>query len=282
MAHSGRAFDQTDQFPVSKNRMRTIHQIFVPPLLACVLGLAGCAAGGDVTKPIPTTFIAAPQPAHRLVVMLPGRGDSLQSLSDTGIATIIQHSWPDADVILTGLTMPFYQQGRAEQRLHDEVIEPARRRAYRQVWLAGVSLGGMGALLYDHDYPDQIDGLLLLSPYLGEHAIHQQIRQAGGLAAWRAGAAQPLGPNTFQHELWRSLQGWSQRPHRTHSTWLAYGADEPFRQPIELMSPLLPADHVIMLPGQHNWKLWIPAMRDLLERAKAEHALDTTSADPGK
>ncbi len=250
--------------------MSRSRRILIPTLLACLLILVGCAAGGDVTKPVPTTFIAAPQPAHRLVVMLPGRGDSLQGLADTGIAGIIQQAWPDADVLLTGLTMPFYQQGRAVQRLHDEVIEPARGKGYQQVWLAGISLGGMGTLLYDSEYPDQIDGLLLLSPYLGEDAIQQQIRQAGGLAAWQAGPTQTMGPDTFQHELWRSLQSWSRRPQRTGSTWIAYGADEPFRQTIELMTPLLPADHVIMLPGKHNWTLWKPAMRALLERTGSE------------
>ena len=250
--------------------MSKSRQVLVPMLLACLLTLVGCAAGGDISKPVPTTFIAAPLPANRLVVILPGRGDSLQGLTDTGIAGVIQQSWPEADVLLTGLTMPFYRQGRAVQRLHDEVIEPARRKGYQQVWLAGISLGGMGTLLYDSEYPDQIDGLLLLSPYLGEDAVLQQIRQAGGIAAWQAGPPQAIGPDTFQHELWRSLQAWSQRPQRTGSSWIAYGADEPFRQPIELMTPLLPADHVIMLPGKHDWKLWKPAMRALLERTESK------------
>lgn len=248
---------------------RSLRALF-PTLLACLLALLGCAAGGDVSKPVPATFIAAPQPAYRLVVMLPGRGDSLQRLTDIGIAGIIQQSWPDADVLLTGLTMPFYRQGKAVQRLHDEVIEPSRRKGYQQVWLAGISLGGMGALLYDSEYPDQIDGLLLLSPYLGEDAIQQSIRQAGGLAAWKAGPARAIGSDTFQHELWRSMQSWPQRPQRTGSTWIAYGTEEPFRQPIELMTPLLPADHVIMMPGKHNWRLWKPAMRTLLERTASE------------
>ncbi|WP_426689805.1 alpha/beta hydrolase [Rhodanobacter ginsengiterrae] len=257
---------------------------FIPTLtlLACLLVVAGCAAGGDITRPVPATFVAAPQPAHRLVVMLPGRGDSLQSLTDTGIAAIIQQSWPDADVILTGLTMPFYRQGRAAERLHDEVIEPALRPAYRQVWLAGISLGGLGVLLYDQRYPDQIDGLLLLSPYLGDDASQRQIRQAGGLDAWRPGPPQSIGPDTFQHELWRYLKDWAQRPRRTSSTWLAYGADEPFRQPIEMMSPRLPADHVVMLPGKHNWKLWKPAMHVLLERAGSANPLDALPRDSGK
>ncbi len=240
----------------------------LPWLLAAAA--TGCAAGGDITRPLTTTFVAAPQPAHRLVVMLPGRGDSLRSLTDQGVAQLIQRHWPDADVVLAGLTMPFYRQGQATQRLHDEVMVPARRPVYRQVWLAGISLGGMGALLYDQQFPGEIDGMLLMSPYLGGDAIHAEIRRAGGLAAWQPGPAQVLGPDTFQRELWRSLHDWSARPQRTRTVWLAYGADEPFRQPIELMSPLLAPDHVIMLPGKHDWKLWSQALPALLDRVSSQ------------
>ena len=240
-----------------------------------VLALAACATGGDISKPIPQAFVAAPQTAHRLVVMLPGRGDSLKSLEHNGTASLIQQHWPDADVVLTGLTMPFYRQGQAVQRLHDEVIMPMRRPAYREVWLAGISLGGMGALLYDQQYPDAMNGLLLLSPYLGDDAIHREIRAAGGLAAWQPGPPQAIGPDTFQRELWRSLKGWSQRPQRTGSVWLAYGADEPFRNSIELMTPLLPPDHVIVLPGGHNWALWTSALGALLDRARPAHPTES-------
>ncbi|MCW8806857.1 MAG: alpha/beta hydrolase [Rhodanobacter sp.] len=242
-----------------------------PLLLLLALLMDGCPARGDVTKPIPTVFVTAPQPAHRLVVMLPGRGDDLDSLQRTGIAQLIQQAWPDADVVLTGLTLPYYRQGQAPQRLHDEVIVPARQRhAYRQVWLAGVSLGGMGTLLYDRAYPGQVDGMLLLSPYLGDGAIRREIRNAGGLAQWNPGPPQPMGPTTFQHELWRYLKHLSGNPARTHSMWLAYGDSESFRQPIELMSPLLPPDHVIMMPGHHNWKLWRQAARAMLQRASLD------------
>lgn len=241
---------------------------FLFAMLALLLG--GCVVRGDATKPIPTALVPALRAARRLVVMLPGRGDDLASLERHGIAQIIQHAWPDADVLLTGLTMPYYTRGNATQRLHDEVIDPLRRRHDREVWVAGISLGGMGALLYDYDYPGQVDGMLLLSPYLGEHVIHEEIRDAGGLAQWNPGPAQPIGAATFEHELWLTLKHWSNNAARTRTVWLAYGDSEPFRASIELMSPLLPPDHVLKLPGHHDWALWIPALRAVLQQASLE------------
>lgn len=236
-------------------------------LVASTIWLAGCAAGGDVTRPIPTAEFPAPAPVRRTVVMLPGRGDDLASMERLRVAQTIQNAWPDADVVLTGLTMPFYSQGQATKRLHDEVIEPVRNRHRGPVWIAGISLGGMGALLYQHDYPGQVDGLLIFSPYLGDDAIHDEIRNAGGLASWNPGPPQAVGPDTFQHELWRSLKQWSDEPARTRTVWLAYGEDEPFRAPIQLMTPQLAPDHVLMLPGRHDWALWTPAIGKLLARA---------------
>jgi hypothetical protein len=245
---------------------RTFKAAFCLLLVVTLLALGGClAAGGDVTRPIPTTFHAAPQTARKLVVMLPGRGDSLADLEKRHVAQLIQKQWPDADVILTGLTMPFYLQGHAPQRLQQEVIAPALARKPRQLWLAGISLGGMGALLYDLAYPGQAHGLLLLSPYLGDAPIHAEIRKAGGLKHWNPGPPQPLGPKTFQRELWRHVQHMGQDHERTQTTWLAYGASDRFRKPDTLMASILPTDHVLMLPGSHDWRLWRSALPKLLQ-----------------
>ena len=84
--------------------------------------LGGCIALGNATRPIPTAFVPAPQPAQRLVVFLPRRGDDLAALQKSGIAQIIQQAWPDADVELATLTMAYYTDGNATRRLHDEVI----------------------------------------------------------------------------------------------------------------------------------------------------------------
>lgn len=235
--------------------------------------IAGCTARGDATRRIPTQLVHAIEPARRTVVFLPGRGDDLAGLQRQHAAELVQASWPDADVILAGLTMPYYTSGVANQRLHDEVIVPLLKQpGHHPIWLAGISLGGMGALLYVDQYPADIDGMLLLSPYLGDAAIRDEIRAAGGIRRWNPGVRQAIGPNTFQRELWRSIAHWRDDPARARTVWLAYGDKERFRAPIELMAALLPADHVLMLPGRHNWKLWSRTLPAVLRSAAHDRA----------
>ncbi len=97
-------------------------------LIAMLLSLAGCLPPSDPSKTIPTLLVPAPQPAKRLVIVLPGRADGLPALRDSGMAAAIQGTWPDADVLFAELTLGYYMQGRAPERLHDEVVAPARER----------------------------------------------------------------------------------------------------------------------------------------------------------
>jgi len=233
--------------------------------------LFGCYPKGDPSKPIPTDFIPAPQPAHRLVIVLPGRGDGLAGLQRAGIAQAIQSQWPDADVTLSGLAIGYYLQGGAIRRLHDEIVVPARSRGYREVWLLGASLGGMGALMYDGQYPHTVDGLVLMAPYLGEKPLLDAIAAAGGIAKWNPGPVPAaVDGDNFQHELWRYLHGWSQDPSRARNVWLAYGDRDYLRDTMPALTPLLPPSHVLLRQGRHAWTVWTPATRDVLARIDAE------------
>jgi hypothetical protein len=232
--------------------------------------LVGCFPRGDPSRPIPTDFIAAPQKAQRLVVVLPGRADDLQALRRSGITQAIQGAWPDADVVLTGLALGYYMEGGAEERLHTEVIAPARKRGYAQVWLVGASLGGMGALLYARAHPNQVDGLVLLAPYLGEKPLLDEIAAAGGVARWQPPPAPgAVNGDNFQPELWRYLQTWSRPPGPPPNVWVAYGHKDRLRGALPLIAPLLPPQHVLQPRGDHDWELWSPVTREVLSRVSA-------------
>ena len=257
---------------ITLNRLRSC-LLLVPLAL-----LAACYPVGKASVPIPTAFVPAPQPAKRLVVFLPGRGDDLDGLKKSGIAQIIQREWPDADVELAALTMAYYIEGHPTQRLHDEIMQPARQRGYREIWLAGTSLGGMGALSYDRDYPGEIYGMLLMAPYLGDSVVPKEIVKAGGLAQWNPGPLEPVTSQTWQRELWRYLKGWSSDPGKTRHVWLAYGDRDSLRSDIELMSPALRSNHVYVLPGGHSWKVWKVAAPELLQAASRDASMPPAHA----
>ncbi|MDQ3057838.1 MAG: lysophospholipase, partial [Pseudomonadota bacterium] len=195
-------------------------------LLALLALLAGCYPAGDAGVPIPHVLVPAPAKATRLVVVLPGRADDLAAMQRSGMAEAVQSAWPDADVILTALSLDYYMQGRAPQRLHQEIVAPARKHGYREVWLAGASMGGMGTLLYDQAYPGEMDGLVLLAPYLGEQPLLKEIADSGGITQWQAGPPAAITADNFQHELWRHVQDWSREPVKARNVWLAYGDDD--------------------------------------------------------
>jgi len=240
--------------------------------------LFGCFPRGDPSKPLPTFLAPAPQKAQRLVVVLPGRGDDLDDLRKSGVAQAVQSAWPDADVMLTGLALGYYLAGQAEQRLHDEVVGPARRRGYSQVWLVGASLGGMGSLMYNRAHPDEVTGIVLLAPYLGEHGLLSEIAAAGGAAAWQP-PPQPAAVNAdnFQQELWRYLQSWSRDRAAARNVWLAYGKSDRLREAVPLLAPLLPPGHVLAFEGGHEWTVWTPATREVLRQIDVENASGRSS-----
>ena len=68
------------------------------------------------------------------------------------------------------------------ERIREDIIIPAKARGYRNIWMLGISMGGMGAIWYDRTHPGDVNGLILLSPYLGEKTIVETIEKAGGLS----------------------------------------------------------------------------------------------------
>ena len=248
----------------------------VRPLLATVTLAGLLAACGDTPKPTgprPVATIPAPQVVQDrpLVIVLPGRGDDLDDLKRTGIAAAVQRAWPQADVLLAGATLAYYLYGNVALELHDQVIVPARAYGYREIWLAGASMGGMGALLYEKTYPHDITGLVLMAPYMGEPALVKELADAGGPQHWDPGSAPAkLDGQDYQRELWRLVKSWGGRPDEARRIWLICGSDDRFIEPARMIATELPADHFIEIAGSHDWPYWDAGAAQAFARIAAE------------
>jgi len=225
-------------------------------ILLAALGLAACAPIGDSSRPIATELVRAPQAAkvRSLVVVLPGRGDDGLGARERAMARAIQEAWPAADVLLTGATYAYYRDGRLVERLHEEIVLPSRRAGYQRVWLAGASMGGLGALLYETTYPGALSGVVLFAPFLGDKELLEEIQRAGGVRSWQPGPLAPqIDSTNYQRQVWKYIR---ERPDLGSRVWLACGSDDFLVSGARLLATMLPENRFIEMPGSHDWQTW--------------------------
>src|SRR5436309_8228162 len=130
-------------------------------------------------------------PHRRLVVFLPGRGDLPEDFARRGLLDAARQAGLDADVVAVDSHLGYYLNDTILTRLHDDVIAPARAGGYERIWLVGISLGAMGSLFYLKEHPGEVEGAVLIAPYLGKKRLLAEIAGAGGLRRWPAEPAQP-------------------------------------------------------------------------------------------
>jgi pimeloyl-ACP methyl ester carboxylesterase len=256
--------------------------------LAPLLSLAGCATVGNRNAPLPQSLWPAPAQndgVAPLVVVLPGRFDSIEDMQSAGMVEAVQSAWPEADVLLVGASLAYYTDGGLALRLSEQVVAPARARGVTRLWMVGASMGGMGALLYDRAYPAELDGIVLLAPYLGERRLLSEIASAGGVLEWQPGPPRELDASTYQRELWRHISSWRDAPQSAARVWVGYGDRDRLRDAVPVLAPLLPPTQVLERSGPHAWSVWVPLTREIFAEIASQHrtavqvVLSATPAD---
>jgi pimeloyl-ACP methyl ester carboxylesterase len=247
-------------------------------LLCLSLWLGGCAFWRPVTVPLQQASYPAPcaRPADAprpLIVLMPGRFMRIEEFAEQGFVDAVRRRGIDADVLLVDTHLGYYIDHTVLDRLQADVFEPARRRGVTQVWLAGVSLGAFGAMLYSDGHPGQVAGIVALGPYLGGERAVDRVRAAGGLRQWTWPADQPAtGPIANEDAADLRVWGWLQAQTATPRAagvpplWLGYGADDRFLETHRMLAAAMPGDRVTTRPGGHDWDAWKPLWGDALDR----------------
>ena len=138
--------------------------------------LTSCAGTPPTENPIPSITSVVPDSSGKtLVVMLPGRGDRAENFVKADFVEIgnRQHF----DVIAVDAHFGYYNERNLIPRLHDDIIVPAKKRGYENIWMLGVSMGGFGSLLYAAEHPEMVSGVILLAPFLGGLVPHIDSRE---------------------------------------------------------------------------------------------------------
>lgn len=267
----------------------TFHSLFrkgglavAPSALAMILLLplagSGCARWRPTPVPLRTvSYPGAGQP-RTLVVLLPGRRDSPEDFGRFGFPAMAAQAGAKVDMVAVDAHLGYYYKRTIVDRLHEDVIAPARQR-YDRIWLAGISIGGTGSLLYAAGHPKDVDGILLLAPFLGEEKVIEEVAAGGGLRGWKA--PEPLAPDDFQRRLWAWLERYEGGSEGKIPLYLGYGRRDSFARANGLLGEVLPRERVLTAPGGHDWDAWRALWAEFLRTGALQDRLTPAPGGAG-
>lgn len=222
-------------------------------MLLASLFATGCIGIARTEVPLPS-IQTVDQDARNdtLVIMLPGRGDRADTFISQGFQE--QGSRLGFDTVAVDAHFGYYMKRSLLPRLHEDIVLPAKAAGYKNIWLLGISMGGFGSLLYAAEHPDEIDGVILLAPYLGDRKLAEEIDAAGGLAAW---SGQGSDFEDYEIDVWTWLQRATNGQQPT-PVILGYGKSDGSAKTHAVLGDALEPSRVYTLDGGHKWTTWRP------------------------
>lgn len=238
-----------------------------PRLLLAAILVSACFRPRPATVPMRTIEISSGAPGSRsLLVLLPGRYDQPEDFARSGFGELAARYGAGARIVSADAHLGYYLDHTVVDRLREDVIAPAKARGVERIWLAGVSLGGTGSILYSIEHPEDVAGITLIAPYLGEKDLRREIEAAGGLRGWAP--PQNLDRTDFRR-TWAWLKRYENGSEGKIPLYLGWGTRDRFAAIDGLLGTVLPPDRVFTTPGGHAWKPW----RALWEKFLATGAL---------
>jgi len=203
-----------------------------------------------------------------LLVLLRGIGGDFTDFEKYGLIDQVRARELPFDIIVPDAHYGYYKDETITQRLKQDIIDPARTRGYRKIWLAGFSMGGLGSLFYLRDHPLDIDGVILVSPFIGWGAIRQEIKQAGGIRSW---SPEQSKIDDWQFLIWSFVRTYTQNQENYPPIYLGYGQDDGLAgHGGELLAAALDEKRVFVLPGGHNYSTFKAIWSEHLDRLETQ------------
>ncbi len=203
---------------------------------------------------------SAPASGRCLVVFLPGRRDSLGAYESHDFPKMARESGVGADFLEVDAHLAYYADESITRRLRDDVIEPAKARGAERIWIVGISMGGLGGLLYAREHPD-LAGVLALAPFLGD-TEPGLVAAAGGLSRYTPGPRRAAAD--YERELWGWLKNYTSEGARRPPVYLGFGLSDDLAPANRLLGDALPAGRVFTGKGGHNWGAWTGLWKQFL------------------
>jgi len=205
-----------------------------------------------------------------LVVLMPGMGDDHDDFIRNGFLEALKNDPAQCDVQVLDAHFGYYREANITDRLAS-LLEPVRAR-YLRIWLVGVSLGGYGAALTARAHPELVDGVVLISPFLGVprsvKPVVMRIEGAGGMANFSTARTEFSSPRRHFMEA-EPLWGWLAdhlRADGQPAIHLAWGADDGFARTHRALAGAPGLGSTLTQSGGHDWTTFASLFAEFMRR----------------
>jgi hypothetical protein len=196
-----------------------------------------------------------------LLALLSGSFTEPEDFIREGFVAAARSRGIGAQIAMAEVRMAHFADGSIVERIRESVVVPALERGASRVWLAGISLGALASLAFAARHENELEGLVLMSPYPGTRIVLREIEAEGGLAHWEP----RIGPEgDLEREAWRWLARRAQRA-PVPEIHFYFGASDRFADGQRTMAQALPAHAVHEMPGGHEWPDWRRMWNEFLE-----------------
>ena len=227
-------------------------------LIAALMMTSGCSHFAK--KPLKTLsyFSDKNTSSKNLFIFMRGLGGSHRSFEKEGLVEVTWQRGKNFDMMAPNAHFAYYAERTLIERLREDIILPAKEKGYENIWLIGFSMGGLGSLLYYKEYPEDISGVCLISPFLGFGSIIEEIYDNGGLKSWVPGDYSP--EEDWQRMLWHWIKV-TVADDNSIPIFLGFGNKDLYVDAHRLLTTALPEDNITRMEGAHDYKtfkaLWL-------------------------
>jgi pimeloyl-ACP methyl ester carboxylesterase len=243
-------------------------------IFLCLMALSLCFVNGcfpRTTIPIPVLEYGRMDASvnKNLLILLRGMGGSPEDFNKHGLIQEVRSRRLPFDISVPNAHFGYYKSRTLEERLKHDLIEPARQKGYQQIWLAGFSMGGLGSLFYLRRFKKDVDGVILVSPFMGwENTLHA-IEKSGGIQNWEP----KRNSDNWQQLIWGWVKTYAKNPGIYPPIYLGYGTQDGMtgKGPV-LLSAALQEERVFSIKGRHDYKTFISIWNIHLDRLEQRFA----------
>lgn len=229
-------------------------------IIVFTLSLVTCALLVDVKKPVELLWDKTGIKTDRLIIFFPGLYDTAEKFKDEDFFSIARKEGVSADLVSVNVNVFHLVKGMMIERVEKDIYETAKKKGYKNIWLVGVSLGGLNSLLFNIKHEKDLCGVVTLAPYVANTLLVEDLRDAKDIKNWKPSTdADKLALEKRLQQLWVWLKEQSSN-NNLKKVYLGYGKQDRYVDAIKLFENILDKNHVVTVEGGHTWvtgqKIW--------------------------